>query len=115
MLLLSEEDRIRNPGLATKPMQTPWRVGTDTDFIAFDFLPREGGQVVLHSALQSALLAVKEDFLYEMWDRHEAAEAARSMVDDAIAYLSEQGVYCQRNTTDGFINRLDAFIFSTLN
>jgi hypothetical protein len=82
--------------------------------ISFTSMALPDGRIVVHSALHAPNEEV-EDFLYEIVDRHVALETARSMVEDAYAYLSEQGCSMDGNlSTDNFVGKLKAELKNAL-
>lgn len=90
-------------------------VGTPTEQrITFASMVLSDGRVVVHSALHLPERET-EDFLYEVVERHEAVDAARSMVEDAYDYLRDFNYPVDGNLSGSvFVNKLEAELKNSL-
>ena len=90
-------------------------VGNPLHYISFRhmIIPKLG-KVAVHSEIHDAD-GRRQDFLYEVVERHEALDCAETMVEDATAYLASMGVAFDMNATPlVFLERLSEELHGSL-
>lgn len=110
-MTLNEEGHIvTEAGMTTEPERgeiPAYYIGNPRCRISFSSLVLPDDRVVLHSYLLDPDTDTDETFLYEVVYRHEAMDAASSMVQDAGEFLDSGGNWFDGNQTpNAWLSRL---------
>lgn len=96
----NKKPTLNNPTIAiqaTNPYGIlEYAVGSDDDFVCFDYHVFDNGKVALHAVLNSETGCFIQDFEYVITDKENALEAALQMVEGAINWCYENRIKHKR-------------------